>query len=90
MRDLAWVATDRHQAQADGQALSRTCTCSLALKSEGCMSEPMTLTLPCTTSASSGLSVLMPTRPWWKTVSGTCARCQSTSLSLSNWPGLEA
>lgn len=30
MRDLAWVATDRHQAQADGQALSRTCTCSLA------------------------------------------------------------
>lgn len=54
------------------------------------MSEPMTLTLPCTTNASSGRSVLMPTRPWWKTVSGTCARCHSTSLSLSNWPGLEA
>lgn len=50
----------------------------------------MTLTLPWTTSASSGRSVLMPTRPWWKTVSGSCARCHSTSLSLSNWPGLEA
>lgn len=67
-----------------------SCTCSLARRSEGCMRDPMTLTLPCTTSASSGWSVLMPTRPWWKTVSGNCARCHSTSLSLSNWPGLEA
>lgn len=67
-----------------------SCTCSLARKSEGCIRDPMTLTLPCTTSASSGRSVLMPTRPWWKTVSGSCARCHRTSLSLSNWPGLEA
>lgn len=50
----------------------------------------MTLTLPWTTRASSGRSVLIPTRPWWNTVSGSCARCQSTSLSLSNCPGLEA
>lgn len=67
-----------------------SCTCSLARKSEGCIRDPMTLTLPCTTRASSGRSVLMPTRPWWKTVSGSCARCHRTSLSLSNWPGLEA
>lgn len=65
-------------------------TFSLALMSDGCTTEPMTFRLPWTTRASSGRSVLMPTLPWWYTESGSWPRCHSTSLSLSNWPGLDA
>lgn len=65
-------------------------TFSLALMSDGWTREPMTFRLPWTTRASSGRSVLMPTLPWWYTESGSWPRCHSTSLSLSNWPGLDA
>lgn len=65
-------------------------TFSLALMSDGCTSDPMTFKLPCTTMASSGRSVFMPTLPWWYTESGSWPRCHSTSLSFSNWPGLDA
>lgn len=61
-----------------------------ALLSEGCIIVPITFMLPQTTRASSGASVLIPTRPWQTTDSGTCPRCHNASLSFSNCPGLEA
>lgn len=63
---------------------------SFARLSDGCMTLPITFAFPQTTSASSGASVLIPTRPWQTTVSGTCPRCHNTSLSFSNCPGLDA
>lgn len=65
-------------------------TFSFALMSDGWTREPMTFRLPWTTRASSGRSVLMPTLPWWYTESDSWPRCHSTSVSLSNWPGLDA
>lgn len=62
----------------------------LARRSDGCMMAPITLALPQTTNASSGLSVLMPTRPWQMTASCAAPRCHRASPSISNWPGLEA
>lgn len=58
--------------------------------SEGCITVPITFTLPQTTRASSGASVFIPTRPWQTTDSGTGPRCHNASLSFSNCPGLEA
>lgn len=72
------------------QVVLTSWTFSLALMSDGWTREPMTFRLPWTTRASSGRSVLIPTLPWWYTESGSWPRCHSTSLSLSNWPGLDA
>lgn len=86
-----WKAHEAHRdTQGNTSLVLTSWTFSLALMSEGCTSEPMTFRLPWTTRASSGRSVLTPTRPWWYTESGSWPRCHSTSLSLSNWPGLEA
>lgn len=63
---------------------------SLILTSDGWMMCPVSLTLPCTTSASSGRSVLMPTLPVCTIDSGAAPRCQHSSASLSNWPGFDA
>lgn len=59
-------------------------------ESLGFMMCPVTFTLPCTTNASSGRSVFIPTRPAWKTESGELPRCQHSSTSFSNCPGFEA
>lgn len=64
--------------------------CCLILMSDGWIMCPVSLTFPCTTSASSGRSVLMPTLPVWTIDSGVVPRCQHSSASLSNWPGFEA
>ena len=61
-----------------------------ARRSDGCTTWPVNLMLPCTVTASSGLSVLTPTLPPWYTDSGVMPFCQSTSTSLSNWPGFDA
>lgn len=64
--------------------------CSLILASDGWTMCPVSLTLPCTTRDSSGLSVLMPTLPVCTIDSGVEPLCQHSSASLSNWPGFEA
>lgn len=67
-----------------------SCTFCLARLSDGCMMAPITLAFPHTTRASSGESVLIPTRPWQTAASGADPRCHKVSLSVSNWPGLDA
>lgn len=64
--------------------------CCLIRTSDGWMMCPVSLTLPCTTNASSGRSVLMPTLPVWTIDSDVVPRCQHSSVSLSNCPGFEA
>ena len=63
---------------------------SLALLSLGWTRWPVIFKLPWMTSASSGRSVLIPTRPAWKTESDVVPRCQFCSTSFSNIPGFEA
>lgn len=84
-----WISDSTVQPNTSTHILT-SWTFSLVLMSDGCTKEPMTFTLPWTTRASSGRSLLMPTLPWWYTESGSWPRCHSTSLSLSNWPGLDA
>jgi hypothetical protein len=67
-----------------------SCMFSLARLSLGCTIWPVTFRLPWITIASSGRSVLIPTRPAWKIDSGVWPFCQQSSTSLSNWPGFDA